>query len=93
MKKPNEDFLPIKTEGDWTLCVKAIVYRRRKCSSGYFRNKITHENCGQVIKLYRYLYDENGKAIPKEEQKLDEDVYEWVHEDGTVSELYTRTED
>lgn len=72
-KKKN--FELFETNGDWEVYLNRPVYKEyRTFGSTRIFNTETGEDCGNNIKLYCTLFDENGQRLP--EPIYDPDCYE-----------------
>jgi hypothetical protein len=66
-------------DGEFKFYSAPVLYKIiRVTAGGYIRNKLSGENCGNVVKLYKSFYDEDGNLL--ESPIVDEDIYEVVYD-------------
>lgn len=79
MKRYNNYFVAVKTEGKFTLWINQPVYKEYFADEGMkIVNTKTGEDMGNNVKLYTHLYDADLRRLPEEIQ--DEDCYAFVEE-------------
>jgi hypothetical protein len=70
----------ILQDGEFKFYSAPVLYKVIHVSgSAYIRNKISGENCGRKVELYKSFYDENGNLL--EFPQIDEDIYEVVYDE------------
>lgn len=66
-------------DGEFKFYAVPVPYKTMLVSKGgYIRNKVTGENCGHKITLYKNFYDEDRNLL--EVPQTDEDIYEVVYD-------------
>lgn len=78
----------VAQDGDWALLAVAKPYKTLRCASNeHFVDKVTGEDAGQEIILYKHSYDENGDLLPEDKVIFDDESrYELVKEDDESAE-------
>lgn len=69
----------ISKDTKFELHAKGVTIKRLVTSEGYFRNKITGDNCGKSVTLKKYYFDESGREL--QEPLIEENCYEVVKND------------
>ncbi len=70
----------ISKDNKFELHAKGVTFKRLFTSSGYFRNKITGDNCGKAVKLKKYYFNESGQEL--QTPLIDENCYEVVTDEN-----------
>lgn len=66
-------------DGEFKFYSAPVLYKVIQVNNeGYIRNKLSGENCGRKVELYKIFYDENGNLL--EFPQTDEDIYEVVYD-------------
>lgn len=67
-------------DGEFKFYSIPVVYKVIQVTGegDYIRNKLSGENCGKKVQLYKSFYDMNGNLL--ESPIVDEDVYEVVYD-------------
>lgn len=74
----NNKFIPVSTDGKFTLMAEAPIYKIYKTHNGYIKNVKTNENCGQQIALRKSLLPHTRRLSLLIN---DEDCYEIIVEE------------
>lgn len=65
-------------DGEFKFYSVPVPYKIIQINNGYIKNKVSGENCGNRIVLYKRFYTDDGQLL--DQPQVDEDVYEVIYD-------------